>query len=333
MRKKNKNFALLLFVLIIFIVGCRPPTSSGGSTVSGYSEGTDGLVMNFLAGTPPSKMYMDESGLEIPITVEVRNKGSHPQSDDTSWSNGGVIFISGYDQSMISTWKLEDEDMEPSINLNELGDVLEGKSVNNPEGGYDLLEFTANLDFGSLNSEIYNPTFLVTACYDYKTVAGPNVCIDPTPFSTAQKKKVCSIGDISLKNQGAPIAITKVESTALSNSIQFKIHFKNVGKGDVIAIDLLDRCSGTENLERRHMDVVRVDKVQIGNENLECGQLLDVEKHQDYARLIDGEGFIVCNLKNYKTEIGSEYTTPLNIELVYGYRNSISQSMEIIKVP
>jgi hypothetical protein len=303
MDKKNKNFIWTLFILIILISGCRPPTSDG-SKAYGYRKGTNGLVMNFLSGAPPDKIFADSDKVEIPISIEVRNKGAYPTPDDgTSWNYNSVIFISGFDKGIIKNWKIENNNLDnvPSVNLKGRA-VLEGKSINNPEGGYDLLEFVGTADLGGIN-EKYIPNFLVTACYDYKTIANPNVCIDPRPFTTAKEKKVCTIHDVSLKDQGAPVAITKVEEKALSNSLQFKIHFKNVGRGDVIAINALNRCYGEgrqEKLEKRHMDLVKITKVRIGTKDLNCGKLLTIEGDDNYARLINNEGFVVCNLKDYK---------------------------------
>jgi len=335
MIKKNKNFIFILFILAILIVGCRPPTSTQGEG-SSYRTGTEGLVMNFIPGAPPSKMFADEDEVDIPISIEIRNKGAYPTSKDSGWESNSVIFIGGYDKNIIDQWELGDSGNGPSVSLSEKTDVLEGKSINNPEGGYDLLEFTGTVSLRDIEVDKYTPNFLITACYDYKTKASPNVCIDPRPFSTVNERKVCNIHDVSLTNQGAPVAVTKVESKALSNSIQFKIHFKNVGKGEVIAIDELEKCSSAgEKLEKRHMDFVKIEEVEIGGNSIksDCGQLLSVNNQPDYARLINNQGFIVCNLKDYKEDIDSAYTTPLYVELSYGYRTAISKSVEIVKVP
>lgn len=372
---------LILLVVITLITGCRPPTSEGSG--SEYRSGTKGLTMNFLSGAPPSTIYIDKGAnnkytQEIPITIEVYNKGSYPIISDTSsntdvknfwtgtWRNDDVIYISGFDNKIISKWEIGSKDLKqqgsegtdyPAINLGDRMKNLYGKQINNPDGGYDILEFTGTVDLSNLMLEKYEPTFLVTACYDYMTRASPNICIDPDPFSTVKEDKVCTISDTTLKDQGAPVAITKIEQKALSNSMQFKIYFKNVGGGDVIATDVLKRCSGQTTdtsdgetvgkLSRKDMDVVKVKAVMLrGNEkdNLKCvGDYIDIEKYDgkmegSYARLINNEGSILCNLPEYKKdstkkEYREAFETPLYIELLYGYRNTISKKVEIIKVP
>lgn len=335
MIKKNKKFIFVFLVLAVLIVGCRPPTSKGTGSTSSYRTGTEGLVMNFISGAPPSSTFADEDDVEIPISIEVRNKGAYPTTSDDGWKGESVIFIGGYDKSIMGQWKLGDATVsKPSVSLSDKKEVLEGKSINNPEGGYDLLEFTGTANLGKIDIDKYTPNFLVTACYEYKTKAGPNVCVDPRPFSTVNERKVCTIQDVSLTNQGAPIAITKVESKALSSSIQFKIHFKNIGKGEVISIDKLKSCSDGSELRRGDMDLVKVEKVELGGEIIKCGTLT-VGGQEGYARLINNQGFIVCNLKDYKKEedVDSAYTTPLYVELSYGYRSVISKAVEIVKVP
>lgn len=352
----NKNLVLALFVLVILIVGCRPPTSSSTGEGSIYRKGTGGLVINFLSGAPPSKMFVDSPyTVEIPISIEVWNKGAYPGLTEDEgrmqlWKtdkDDDVIFISGFDHNLITDWNVDGNSAEliggkyPYVLLEDKVEVLEGKNINNPEGGYDLLEFIGALDLGSIYIDKYNPSFLVTACYDYKTKAEPNVCIDPRPFSAVNERKACEIKDISLTNQGAPVAITKVEVQALSNSMQFRIHFKNVGKGSVIATDVLKRCSGKDgkgNLKKSDMDLVKVIKVEVGDMPLECGKPVSVrgyegQQHKGYARLVNGQGFVVCNLDNYKDDVDSAYTTPLYVELAYGYKETILKTVEIIKVP
>ncbi len=368
MVKINKNFVLCFFVIVIFIVGCSPPTSSGEKG-SEFRKGTDGLIVKFLSGAPPSKMYADEDTLKIIVSIEVWNKGAYPDPVEEGrmelWKTDkedDVILISGFDPNIINKWEFESAEAGkinkyPYFLLEDKADILEGKNINNPGGGYDLLEFVGTADLKNMEADKYTPNFLVTACYDYKTKASPNVCVDPRPFSTVDERKVCEIKDISLSSQGAPVAITQVEVQALSNSLQFKIHFKNVGKGDVIATDVLKRCSGKDKkediahggvLKKSDIDLVKVVRVQMGDDvyrwdtggsKLDCDAPVSVQgygkeqKHRSYARLINDKGFIVCNLKDYKDDVSSAYSTPLYIELAYGYRDTISKSVEIVKVP
>lgn len=333
---------LLAIILVIIVIGgCRPPTSSGaGST---YRKGTSGIGVNFLPGAPPARMYADYPyNIDIPITVEVRNLGAYPELKEINyWDDNSVIFISGFDPNIISGWKLGDdngidllEGKFPYVKILDRREALVGKETNSPEGGYDMLEFTGYADLARIDVEKYSPTFMITACYDYQTRVDAQVCIDPRPFSTVMENKVCSIKDATFQSQGAPIAITRIEETALSNSIQFKIHFSNVGGGEVIARSQLKKCSLTEEgaLQRSDMDLVKLRAVTIGSSALECNTL-SIGGESGYARLVNGKGSVVCVFKANFISGQAAYTTPIHVELEYGYRTTTTKTLEITKVP
>lgn len=346
---KKRIYIVGLLLLIVVFAGCRPPTSSGSGS-SGGRSGTTGLSMSFLNGAPPKEIYADYpyDNVEVPITVEIKNLGHYPVPEDDRdgtenlWREGNddVIIITGFDTNIISDWLVGGESAEitdngyPYVSLSDKIEVLEGKSDNNPGGGYDLLEFTGQANLQNAIMDLYTPSFLVTACYDYVTKTSAEVCIDPRPYSTIDERKICSIGDISLSSQGAPIAITKIEPKALSNSIQYKIHFKNSGGGDVIATDMLSKCSGVndeEKLTRNDLNLVKVMDVRIGGNSIldDCTQLLEAGGSSGYARLLNNAGFVICNYRYDKDLIDAAYTTPIFVELGYGYRTSIQKSVDI----
>jgi len=177
----------------------------------------------------------------------------------------------------------------------------------------------------------YEPTILATLCYPYKTKASPSVCIDPFPFDNSQDK-VCSIGSAKLSSQGAPIAITSIEQEASASKIQFKINIKNLGDGEVINFDSLDKCDPTHGklFERSDFDKIILDKASVGFSELTCGPFPD---GNNIIRLSDGEGFILCSINkdSYENE-KSAYTTPLNLEIKYGYRTTETKPIRISKI-
>ena len=74
------------------------------------------------------------------------------------------------------------------------------------------------------------------------------------------------------------------------------------------------------------MDLVRAT---VGSDELRC-RPLDNGK----IRLNNGEGFIICSLDDYAFEDATTaYSTPLTLELRYGYRSSVSKSLSIVKLP
>jgi len=200
--KKNSKFILFVITLLLtlILVGCK--TASRAKSTDALT-GTQGLVMNFLPNRPPDKIVAEANELEVPITIEVRNKGAFPSPEASSsdrWTENDVIFVSGYDPTLFLNWNVDDKDEDiPKALI--ARKALDGKSILNPEGGYDTVEFVGELDVDSLKIDRYKPGFLVTACYHYVTRANPTVCIDNNPYSFTSEEKVCEVSDIALTSQ------------------------------------------------------------------------------------------------------------------------------------
>ena len=267
------------------------------------------------------------------MIIEVRNRGIFPSSEERtfdSWTEDDIIFVSGFDPVLFDDWEVDDiREDSPKALIGKRS--LDGKGPLNPEGGYDTIEFVGTLDMSNLKIDKFKPSFLVTACYHYVTRANPTICIDPEPYSLTSEKKVCQVEDIVLSSQGAPIAITKVEEEILKDSIQFRIHFKNLGNGEVIKLDSLNKCSpdNDEILDRKDIDLVKISDIKVSYETI-TGSCKPTD--QGYARLFEGEGFVICSMPK-REDVKTAYNTPLFIELEYGYRTSISKTVEIINVP
>ena len=312
---------LFLVLLLIVVYGCGQK-SSGGVDI-GLVKGTDGIVINFLKSNPQDSYLVSIEEEPITVVVEVRNKGSYPREDDDNILSRGQIYISGFDTSII--------DMEQnSERLNR--QFLQGKSSFNPEGGFDTVEFTGSIFADNIIVDKYEPTILATLCYPYITKASPSICIDPFPFDDKQKK-VCNIGSQTLTSQGAPIAITRIDQEASTTKIQFKISLKNVGGGDVIKLNALEKCNPfeREGLEREDFDRIELVRADAGFATLNnCGPFPDGDR---ILRLHNGEGFIICSLDSSSyDDVRSAYITPLNLVFRYGYRTTISKPIKISKI-
>ncbi len=304
---------LSVFLLLISATGCERKEGIGIGKKGEAAKGTEGLIISFLRNFPQDSYLVGSSNEEISVAVDVRNKGTYPETS----SPNGNIYLSGFDDDIIT--------LEKSKSISGLS--LPGVSSLNPEGGIDTIEFKGQIITNKIKVDKYEPTILATVCYEYVTKDGPSVCIDPKPFDETQEK-VCQIGDITLASQGAPVAITKIDEEASTNKIRFKIHIKNVGGGDIIKLNALGKCNpyGSADLERDDFDRVVLGEVTVGSEKLSCEPLAEGR----VIRLFNGEGFVICTLD--KPSAGSAYTTPLNIELGYGYRSTILKPIKISKI-
>ena len=328
---KKRLIVTFILILLISISGCKGKKDVA-KALEEIRTGTEGIVLSFLPNAPPDKIHV-EQGIDnsFDVVLELKNKGAYPQPNEGVGGLApgfGKVYLSGYDDKII-------EFNPKSFDLSRT--TLEGKSTINPNGGLDFVTYKGAIRVDKLNVEKYEPILLATACYYYFTVAGPSVCIDPNPYSTVKEKKVCEVNDITLSNQGAPIAITKIDEEAFATKTQFKITIKNVGVGDVIKAIAFEKCNpfGSDKLGREDIDKVFIQEVLIADKYLDCGPYVDgssVKDKQGFVRLVNGEGFVICEFP--KTDYGAAstaYTTPLKIKLSYVYKNTAEKKIQIKK--
>ncbi len=336
---KNNIFAVFL-ILLMLISACSltgKSSTKNPTSIENIRVGTDGITLSFLPNAPPDIVHVEQGADEktnvFEAVLEVRNKGAFPQPEDGVTAPSGMVFLSGYDSNIIKFDKnppIEDITTKP----------LDGKSTINPNGGLYLVTFKGTVLSSNLNVDKYEPTLLATACYRYMTIAGPNVCIDPNPYSTVKEQKVCEVQGITLTNQGAPVAVTKIDEEAFATKTQFRITIKNVGAGDSIDSNKIEKCSpsSSEKLVRDDVDKVFLRGIKVGNAILTCGPFVSadgmpVNGAAGTIRLINNEGYVVCELpsKDYARDVKSAYISPFKIELSYGYRNTAQKKITIKK--
>ncbi len=341
-------------VLLILISGFSCSLKNLGSstkkdtkkTVEDLRTGTDGIVANFLPNNPPPIVHAEDNlPNAVDVILELANKGAYPQPDDNVKSVNGKIFLSGYDKNILKFGQDGEKYFEDLSKKS-----LSGKSLVNINGGSDVVIFNGNVNLENLKVNKYEPSLLATVCYEYNTVAGPSVCIDPDPYSIVQQKKVCQVNSITLTNQGAPIAITNIDEEAFATKTQFKITIKNVGQGEVIKSnkadsaqssgsngDTINKCDpfGTNKLAREDIDKVYAEEISIGQDRLLCYPFIDkpAKADQGFIRLLNGEGSIICEFEktapNSYPGGNTAYTTPLKIILSYVYKTTAQRSFLI----
>ena len=334
-----KNKLIVLILAAIFILSsCK--SSNSPSSVDNIRVGTESIAINFMPDNPPAEIHVANGADNIPfsVVIDMRNNGAYPQPEDVIGGLGpfGKVYLSGYDPNIL-TFYVQDQNSLSSGDLSRM--PLEGKSTINPAGGEDIITFTGTVNSRNLNVNVYEPVLLATACFHYETQAGPSLCIDPIPYSDPNTKKVCNAYDIQLSSQGAPIAVTAIKEEAFAQKTQFKITVKNVGTGDAILDDAINKCNPPGNtetgkIERTDMDKVKLDEVVISNTALECSAFAQEPSKgtSGLIRLINGEGYIICELPKEKYgNTQSAYTTPIKIKLSYGYRINSQRSLKIIK--
>lgn len=334
LQKKSRWVSLALILIILMVVGCKMRSPAEAERiVEDIHKGTQGLVMSFAKGMPPDKIY-DTSTLDL--LIELRNKGTS-DLEGTGPNKGCMLYLSGYDKSII----LFDKEEYPCGNL-------DGRSVFNPEGGMGAVEFNADTIILPYGVDSYEPNLLITACYKYKTVATPVVCVDPHLYEISPVQRACAVSDVSMSGgQGAPVAVDRVDVDMMKNDVLFKIHISNKGRPTVTKKGLLGRRTTTSGRAGIVLDDsvspaydcpyrLDYDDYNIVTYRVDAGTISLVEctpriQGTNKVRLIDNKATIYCKFDISALETATQI--PLTIELYYGYMDYISKKVEIIRTP
>jgi hypothetical protein len=314
MKKNNSKKTIISFILIIislFLLSCS--SSNNRNFDSEYRTGSQGIVMNFVHNAPPSSVYDTDP---LNILIEVLNKGAH----DISRGSNSYIYLSGFDTNIITNIAHGGKIIED----------LEGKSRYNPYGDKDFINFDGKIrDLSALKMDDYRFNLQATACYKYETNAQGLVCLDPEPFSSSSRTKVCSGSTSpSMGTQGAPIAVSNIIVEPTPGRTKFKISISNVGGGDVFkdGFNYLSLCSpySGSGLQFEDMDMIKLSQVKVNNIDI-TGTCKPVRNGE--VRLINGVANVICEVE---LSSGPAFTTPLTIQLNYGYRQTISKDLRVI---
>jgi len=308
MKKTNKKISLIfILIVVVFLSGCELIGTGETPSEKDFRTGSNGLTISFLPNAPPDEVY-EENPFSVGILL--KNEGA------CEVRNGIVSFS-------VEERYVEISNYENSVRFN-----LDGKSFATPGGDQETKFLKAKTKTIEGQSEKRETTIIASLCYPYKTIADASVCIDPDIYGLKTMNKICSVKDISLPAQGAPVAVTKIESKMLSAENddyikpQFIIHVKNVNNGEVIKKEKFQDACSSNSIGIDDINVIDI-KAELSGQMLECSP--------GTLKLKDGEDSIRCVLEEGIPKERGTYTSPLVIELEYGYMNSISNTFLIKK--
>lgn len=329
-KSRSAKSSLLLSLLIVLSVFLMLFLSSCNyqsvPKEANYFVGTKGLEMAFLETSPPKEVYENAT---FPVTIYVENRGAF----DVTQDNYGILSIS-FDPFYIELFGIQNGS-GVSVTKNSLvlkGIQLKGKSRYSPSGTETFLAFP-NFRAKSIMGQREMPYTQIssTLCYPYNTKLSQMVCVDLNIYGENQRKQPCTQKDVSLSDQGAPLAITllEVENQPVGNNVVrpvFTIHVQNKGSGTVLTPydnpAEMDRVCSFQDLYREDFNTVRVSAVLSNNKELICTP--------NPLRLFNNEGFVRCQVKDEDLILGYQnYQTPLTITLSYIYLTSISRRVDI----
>ena len=350
----NKKI-LLLFLAGIFLLGCNTTTSNNSNNKDVTFTGTDGITAEFAANAPAKTVFENSY---FPILIRIRNQGAYSIPKDPA-DMQGLITI-GREKDYVPILEIKEESRlakSSGPSDNEMTFFIDGRSQINPNGDEWVASLKAKTSKLDAQSERRISTITANLCYPYKTVLSTTVCIDPDIEGIRPGKKVCKVAAQPFANgQGAPLAITKVESSMLpdtDNNVikpQFIIYIENKGRGNPVNL------AGFRNACRNDFDVNdpinnrwnvatlsaftadNTGKVQLVCCPNRLGYCPDndkdpvnIDNFAGFIRLKDNKDFVRCTFRNGIPKGFDAYTSPLSVEIDYGYVQTISTNFIIQK--
>lgn len=323
------HHAVFFFVILFLII--LSACSSGTGTFRGIDlhTGSEGIVINFVGGLPPEEI---NEGQSYKIGVELRNKGA--------WTaTNARLFIGGPSSKYTKIGRPEVTEIGSGDNPLILRS-FEGKTFENPEGGYRLVIYDIENKGVPTTSEKFTESFFIKICYGYKTQASVDVCIDPNEGNPLKlDNPACQVQTSqSLQPQGAPVAVSRIEQKIIQfkegSVALFKIYLSNVGGGRIYSVNNYGtECSleKKENLEglRNKVLFLAYKKGDSGVQRILCGKnLLDLDQNvlKPFEFDMEKDEYVECA---FPIESKEAYITPLTINLTYGYVSEIRTSVDV----
>lgn len=309
-----------LVFLLLLLVACQltQPRAKVPDIPASVRVGTSSLEIGFNPAST-SSLFMCGQGEAF---VELRNTGA--------WN----IEDGHY------TWIVEDQFFKP-LGVRQSNFSIVGKSQYNPVGGFTA---STRLKFESLDLpkklESYSSALIFQACYPYRTWASVPVCVDPDVRGFS-KNKPCKSGPVVLAGgQGAPIAITRVETVMVPTPDgkvrpSFAVFVQNLGYGSVVReSDVELACSSGKEMGREKLMPFADVYVELQEQSLKCAPVEKDTKKSIVPIEAGVETTFVCSDPNmiYDMSAGT-FSTVLTVELRYGYVNTAVFPVRVSQLP
>ncbi len=293
----RKSVYVVLIIVVLFSTGCVFSNSGYGD--EDYRSGTDGIEVEFAT---TQELFYDNDYLNLEI--EISNKGAF---DDAK----GKILLSGFDREVI---KIKDEE----IHLPE----LEGIDPFLPEGSSEFVEVEETGTLEVQLGESYDATIQLSTCYNYETIANPVVCLI-YDYSDYEQREVCTTEPVYLSSQGAPVAVTNVQTELLRNEVNLIMTIENKGNGIVYKPEDLTAFENCPySFDQDDLNYVKVSMEITGLGDAQC------TPGDNLVKLVNGVGVIQCK---FTLREESAYQTPVLVKLEYGYSETIQHEVSVYK--
>jgi len=304
--KKELKLSIIMIMLIIFLNGCDTGNNNQQDEFSfeNVHSGTDGLLMSFFPNAPPSEVTEQE---DFQVILSLNNHGA-------SDIKGGILRLITEDYVKLQEDKKTFD--------------LQGKNKFDLNGETKPISFSLTSNNIENQSQAQQTSIIAVACYQYSTLVKENVCVDADYLNLNNyQNKVCTVQSHSLSSEGGPVEVSLIEPKFASKEGKIKpvyiVHIRNAGQGQVIKLEDVEKVCTSSPLKKDSFNTVYI-KAKLGLKDLDCkGNDKDNSIH-----ISDGEGIAKCSMQQ-TIENTPPYTSILQIELDYGYTESISTTVNI----
>ena len=283
-------FLLVIFGLSIIILGINGCPSTAPTT------NTAGLTMSFVKDAPPVSVAV---GKEFPIYADVLNKG-------------GEFINKGQAKFYLSGLGPNFENVKLSTTNN--------KTLAKESAYPDRIYFAEKAKFTFPLQGILVVPFVLTSCYDYSGRAQATICV-----SGSNESKICKLsGEKITSNTAGPIQVASLTEILNQNKLTLVLDIVNKGTGQVYLSDTdcdkLEAKDFSESLKQGKLNIHAFTR-----DNFKC-------KLQTSGGQIEGlEGMVTLGKVVCEKDISNEdYSSAFTVEVRYKYRDSISQSINIV---
>ena len=331
-----KKFYFTIFIFAVIILAGCAGSGSKSKAIDVFS-GTEGIAAEFAKTAPPQSVFESSN---FPIFIKLKNIGAYNIPE----SKKGVLSI-GIEKDYVKSLKFEPSSSLSDIKDNQASFYLRGKEQINPKGEDLVVPITAATGRLDPQSERRESTLTATLCYPYKTVLSTTVCIDTDTAGIRPGKKVCEVKDMTFSNgQGAPVAVTRIEPQMVPDGElikpQFLIFVENSGRGNPVDSANYNSICGSQDAEKGLWNVAHLSAFAAGDIQMICcpndslgGQCTETETSPDkmkgFVRFRDRKDFVRCTFRNGIKKTDDTFTSPLRIEIDYGYVQTIAANFVI----
>lgn len=309
MKQISKINIMTIFLITIIITGCDGLPTTNDEVF----QGSKAIDMKFIVNAPPAEVYENS---RFRVGIDLTNIGA-------KYNAVGFLLL-GFESEYLEMIE------GPDFNYGNIYEFdLVGRTLDNPYGESKKVFFDFQSKEVDRMTTHHKTNIFASACYAYKTSHSTSVCVDTDIYNEKESEKTCQVKDMSFSNQGAPVAITKIEYDIFPQGENliiptFKIHVKNIGSGKVIDKDSIHKACSSESITKKEdFDIIQIT-AKLGTDELECSPTpLHLEQNNDYVR---------CNLPSGISRNFVTYSSTLNVELTYGYMENIAREVDIKKI-